>query len=216
MEVKKCSSCEQEYPATKDYFYTKLERKDGLEGVCKECNKNRKTRKSIKEDKENIGIRVCGVCKIEYPMTPEYFFRRKVNKNGFQTVCKTCKNNTPALIRRRKIGNDTLLKVLQERYRGLLHRSKLKKLKVDITVEDLINCWNIQNGICAISGIKMEHKIYSGKIDNNVSVDRIDSNLGYLKNNIQLVGSSINKMKSNLTMKDFVEICNNIVKFNKL
>jgi hypothetical protein len=214
-QSKVCNRCKEDKPLTKEYYYCKSATKDGFEGICKKCNRTRKSNIYKKEEAESKGNRICGICKNEYPMTQEYFFRRKANKKGFQTVCKNCKYNTPALIKRRKIGNDSLVKVLKERYRALLHRSKIKNLIVDIDVDDLINIWDLQNGQCAISGIKMRHEIYSGKIDSNVSVDRIDSNFGYTKNNIQLVCSSINKMKSTLTMEQFIELCNLIIKFNK-
>lgn len=215
MNVKICNRCKETKPLTKEHFYGKTATKDGFEGICKKCNRSRKSNIEKKEAAEKIGNRICGTCNIEFPMTGEFFFRRKANKMGFQTTCKNCKNNTPALIKRRKIGNDSIIKVLEERFRGLTHRSKVKKFKVEITVQDLIDCWEKQKGLCALSGILMKHSIYSGKIETNVSVDRIDSNIGYTKDNIQLVCSCINKMKSTLSVEQFIDICNKIVKYNK-
>ena len=37
MESKKCLKCENELPATKDYFYGHKRRKDGLQAYCKKC-----------------------------------------------------------------------------------------------------------------------------------------------------------------------------------
>lgn len=34
----------------------------------------------------------------------------------------------------------------------------------------------------------------------NISIDRINSDLGYTKDNIQLIGAMINRMKSDLTL----------------
>ena len=37
MKSKKCLKCENELPATKDYFYRHKGRKDGLQAYCKKC-----------------------------------------------------------------------------------------------------------------------------------------------------------------------------------
>lgn len=34
--------------------------------------------------------KICSVCGIEYPLTPEFFYRRKENKDGFKSPCKNC------------------------------------------------------------------------------------------------------------------------------
>ena len=41
----------------------------------------------------------------------------------------------------------------------------------------------------------------------NISIDRINSDLGYTKDNIQLVSAMINRMKSDLTSKEFIDFC---------
>lgn len=41
----------------------------------------------------------------------------------------------------------------------------------------------------------------------NLSVDRIDSNKGYEPDNIQLVDKRINMMKQSLSNDEFIELC---------
>lgn len=41
----------------------------------------------------------------------------------------------------------------------------------------------------------------------NISVDRIDSSKGYTKDNVQLVCDIVNRMKLDLNMSKFVELC---------
>jgi len=36
--MKKCKKCKQEYPATKEYFYTDRTMKDDLRSYCKKCS----------------------------------------------------------------------------------------------------------------------------------------------------------------------------------
>lgn len=71
--------------------------------------------------------------------------------------------------------------------------------------------WNKQNGLCAISNIPMTYTFNSGRIPTNVSVDRIDSNKSYTKNNIQLVCMAVNQMKSDLDMITFYRFCEAIL-----
>lgn len=51
------------------------------------------------------------------------------------------------------------------------------------------------------------------KIDNyyNVSIDRVDSTVGYTKDNIVLCCDSINSMKNSMPKEFFIELCRNIV-----
>ena len=53
-----------------------------------------------------------------------------------------------------------------------------------------------------------------GYADNSyvVSVDRVDSNKGYLKDNVVLCCDSVNTMKMKLDTKEFLNICKEIVK----
>lgn len=89
--------------------------------------------------------------------------------------------------------------------RYLLGKAKLRKQhEFDITPEDLYELWEKQNGLCA----------YSKKPLNNTanhlqraSLDRIDSKIGYVKDNIQLVTYAVNKMKQEFSEGDFLELC---------
>lgn len=42
MELKRCTKCGNEYPATLDYFTKHINSKDGLRGHCKECHNKEK------------------------------------------------------------------------------------------------------------------------------------------------------------------------------
>lgn len=95
----------------------------------------------------------------------------------------------------------------------LLHKARFRKYSFDISLKFLINLWNKQQGLCALSGLRMTHK--GSPAFTNVSLDRKKSDRGYTKNNIQLVCVGINKMKSNLTDKKFIEICTTIVRNKK-
>jgi hypothetical protein len=52
----------------------------------------------------------------------------------------------------------------------------------------------------------------NGRILTNLSIDRIDSKKGYIKDNIQFVCMAINQMKSDLTLDELYFFCENILK----
>lgn len=74
------------------------------------------------------------------------------------------------------------------------------KHEVAITLNDLIDLWHCQQGRCAISSKKMEHKrcLFA------VSIDRINSHLGYISGNVQLVCQAINMAKNRYSNEDMI------------
>lgn len=93
------------------------------------------------------------------------------------------------------------------------NKAKKRKIEFDLTMEEAWNKFEQQDGKCIFTGklltITTRHK------NGNASLDRIDSNKGYIKNNIQWVDKRVNLMKHNLTDKKFIEICKLIAEYNK-
>ena len=52
----------------------------------------------------------------------------------------------------------------------------------------------------------------AGKL-NTVSIERIDSKVGYTKDNTILVCQAINRMKSNFGFEDFYSLCADVAQF---
>ena len=61
----------------------------------------------------------------------------------------------------------------------------------------------------------MTYYFDSGRVPTNLSVDRIDSSLGYIKGNIQLVCMAVNQMKSDLTVEQLKYFCKSILEYKK-
>lgn len=81
-----------------------------------------------------------------------------------------------------------------------------------LTCEDLITQFNKQDGKCIFTGRKLV--LPNNQKDSNenmVSIDRIDSSLGYHANNIQLTIPIVNKMKFDMTSSEFISLCKEIV-----
>jgi len=117
----------------------------------------------------------------------------------------------------RKLFGDKLKRTAYEEISGqfwarLKANAKTRNINVEV---DIKYCWNLfleQNRTCALSGIKLTFSNQS-KIQ-TASLDRINSSLGYVKENLQWVHKTINLMKRNLTTDEFVEFCKKVVENN--
>lgn len=65
-----------------------------------------------------------------------------------------------------------------------------------MTVEALLELLKKQQGLCALTGIPMTHG--QTVMETAMSIDRIDSNVGYRMTNIQLVCQRVNVMKMDM------------------
>jgi len=96
--------------------------------------------------------------------------------------------------------------------RNTLNRGRV--LECSISIEDLEEQWVKQDGKCALSGVELcfSEVQYSDvtKPRGSASVDRIDSNVGYVKSNIQFVDKRINIMKQDMSQEDFIDMCRKI------
>ena len=80
-----------------------------------------------------------------------------------------------------------------------------RNIKVDITLDDLQEQWDEQDGLCAYTGIPLT--VPRGRKVGDASVDRIDSSLGYIRSNIQWVHKRINSMKNDMDEEEFLFMC---------
>ena len=96
------------------------------------------------------------------------------------------------------------------RWKETKYRAKKKQLDFTITIQDFLSQYQNQNGKCYYTGRLLTNLI--DKIENfSLSIDRVNSDVGYVKNNIVLCGSIVNKMKLNLSTEQFISICSEIV-----
>lgn len=88
------------------------------------------------------------------------------------------------------------------------HRSKKKNIVFDISAQDLVDIFNEQNGLCAISGMPLDWQTFGkGRSPLTCSIDRINPKVGYIRSNLRLVCMQINTMKTDLTDKELRKWC---------
>lgn len=99
--------------------------------------------------------------------------------------------------------------------------AKKRNIKFLLTIEEAWQKYIEQKGKCALTGIpikfelnQVHHKGIDNRITRTASLDRIDSSLGYNKENIQWVHKDINIMKNKFKQEYFLKMCKLICKKN--
>jgi hypothetical protein len=91
---KQCTTCEQFFPATLEYFHSHYTTFDRLRPQCKECRSKiaKDIRKKNRPDVAPQGYKQCGKCKEIKPATTEFFSPAKRYAYGVSSQCKKCTN----------------------------------------------------------------------------------------------------------------------------
>ena len=170
--------------------------------------------------KRKLGKCVCNNCGVEFekPMSeitrneklgrPNFCSRSCVGKNNAKNLGDHL-GNYKKIMGYKRFGDD--FTKFRYHYRNIKNR----KHDVTISIDDLKRVWEIQQGVCFFSGVKLELSSYT-KINKNplyaASLDRIDSSKGYSLDNIRWVSRAINWMKNDMSddmVYEFLEIIRN-------
>lgn len=154
-----------------------------------------------------LGKCLCKNCGVEFEK-PQSEINRNNNLNRPNFCSRSCvgrhnvKNlgkyngNVERILGMKRVGDQ------YTKFRYHFRNIKKRFKEVDVTIDDLKNQWESQNGICYFTGIKLDLSSYT-KINKNpiytASLDRIDSSKGYVKDNIRWVSRSINYMKNDMS-----------------
>lgn len=92
-------------------------------------------------------------------------------------------------------------------------RRKKDSREFSISIEFAWDLFIKQNRLCKLSGIPLTFD-QNGEA-RTASLDRINSDLGYIEDNVQWVHKDINIMKNIYTQEYFVEICKKVAELDK-
>ncbi len=204
-----CSECQVD--KTLDKFHANKKGVYGLHNKCKEC-RNKLNRQKNYSPITN-GNKLCPKCSLVLDISE--FNKDKTNKSGLQTYCKSCSTNNV------KQWTSSFNGYINKIYLDLVNNQKKSNnpQTINININDIKEQYYKQNGICALSGIRMTMDTYMSKDNhiinkNNMVIDRINYNLGFEKDNIQLVINIAHKMKNDMNNDDFIKLCKIINDFN--
>jgi hypothetical protein len=147
--------------------------------------------------------KVCKGCKQELPLS-EFATTSNKNRAGARhiwprSLCRQCNSL------QQKIWYKSSL---HTRFLCLLAGARRRKpLNFSLTIEDLEGQYKKQSGLCYYSHKPLS--LETGK--DSISLDRIDPNGSYNKDNIVLVCWIINWMKADQTTEEFVIRCKQVV-----
>jgi len=138
------------------------------------------------------------------------FHANKARYDGFSSFCKECeklkytgKNNNRKELKRKSDIEHWI------KWSCIRKRTECKKhgIKFTITPEQLIDIWYKQDGRCFYSNIKMT---ISTNSLTDISFERLNSNIGYVSNNVVFASKAMNNMKNNATYTDFISFLTNM------
>jgi hypothetical protein len=162
------------------------------------------------------GKQTCKFCNEEKEL--EEFYSNGCFSDGtkkYRTRCKKCvlsmlKTNQQSIYACKVIKRSSSYKNFISSI--LNHASQRKQhLGFNIDLIYLLQIYSEQNGLCAISGVQMTHIAGCGKVNTNISIDRIDSSKGYVRGNVQFVCDYVNRMKQNLLIDEMLWWCDRIL-----
>lgn len=158
----------------------------------------------------SVRKRTCKGCNVMKEHTREFFHKSSRTRTGLNTVCKVCVvTRTQDYARRFKDKVNKKAKRVRLLYpeRSLLVRARqralTRKLSFNITKEDIIIPL-----VCPILGIPIIKNVGRklGPPDNRPSLDRIDNNKGYTKDNIVVCSNRANQIKNCGTAEEHQKI----------
>lgn len=209
---KTCSKCKESKPLNDENFYINNRKgKKIIPSLCKTCK-----RINPINDEGNV---LCMCCKkyLDKNEFKDSFLPRLKNRNFKKRHCINCVSQKRKNSRKNQKPN--LKSFLHNKFFAATLRTKSKnknRIFFDINIDEdyLYYLYNLQKGKCAISGVEMTYIEHNGNIPTNISIDRLNSNLGYIKENVHLVCNIVNIMKNTMTVEELKYWCNLILNNN--
>ena len=115
-------------------------------------------------------------------------------------VCKKCANNNPENNAHKGYYKNVLRASFVHKYKT---GAETRGIEWNVSFEYLADLLIEQDFKCALSGESLD----AMEVSNNCSLDRINSNLGYVEGNLQWVTSMVNMCKQAYPQKEFINMC---------
>ena len=155
--------------------------------------------------------KTCSACKKQLPIFS--FSKNLAAKDGLQYKCRPCdieyqkqrrENNKEVFLEYGRAYQKDRRKNFEYRLQMLINaskqRAKLKNREHSITLEDIKDLYPV-DGKCPVFGFNLEFND-AGFRETSPSIDRIDSDKGYTKDNIQIISWKANRLKAYATVED--------------
>jgi hypothetical protein len=90
------------------------------------------------------------------------------------------------------------------------HQAKYRNIPFRLTIEQMATLFEAQRGRCALTGLHLQFSSQDSRrkgTPQTASLDRIDSSLGYVEGNVWWVHKDVNRIKRELPLERFLELC---------
>lgn len=166
-------------------------------GSCRNCSRHYTEAKGkvegVYKRKDGKWCSTCSGCGKEQAYTRKDHAKQSTLSDW---QCKPCVSKAKSFVNNQKVDPKTRL------YKKFKRGAKGRGLDFNLTEDDMFSNFT---GKCALSGVDLDIG-YNG----NASLDRIDSKLGYVKENVQWVDAKVNLAKRNMSDEEFIEMCKNV------
>lgn len=178
-----------------------------------ECLKENNIKRGLEKRKEWEAIAEankmqCRSCNLEKTLDM-FSMRKHPEYTMWVKECRECENKRKDDVAKKRVLNNGLEWNITQILRGINQRSQKYNRECDVDLEFLVDLYNKQEGLCPYSGRKMVFDINSPE---RLSLDRKDSNQGYIKTNVVWCCWQANNIKQDLSMEDFKKWINIIHK----
>ena len=210
--TKICKCCNNSFVVDRNHRMVKYCSKDCKRQVFAERSA------SFRKARTSSDLKICSICKIEQSLSNF--------SSDSHTYCRPCAaqwmKNKRKERSKEKWKQDreiiaaakgrSYISYLTTNLPAIRSRAKIKNIEFDITAKDLTDLAEQQQLKCALTREVLTFITGKGRVMTNASVDRIDSNKGYIKNNIQLVSLQANTLKNILSMDELFLLCERILR----
>ena len=139
----------------------------------------------------------CKKCTLIKPIN-EFQFGRKGQKYEYRfSFCNLCRRKQVRL----NLNSD-INRFMNDHYNRTRLRSKKNSIPFDITKDQYLAQYNLQNGLCFFTDEKMICELGSGKHKNSLSIDKIIPEKGYVIGNFVFCTNKINTCKNDLSLDE--------------
>lgn len=190
-------------PCTKskalEWHHHKREKVLGIDEARRLRDQHRRFKEMAERDTQRVGEKTCRCCEKVLPVSDFYVVSGK-----HDSYCKQCR-----LVIDKQLNSRSPSGRMKSLLSAARTRSRYAELDFDLTRDFLLGLWRKQGGKCYYTG--MELTFDGNRRPSALSIDRVDSSLGYTQENVVLCSRVVNEMKSNMGVDELVELSRRIV-----
>ena len=136
----------------------------------------------------------------------EYYHRNKKNilEKARINSAQYYQDNKEVFLERAKRSRERYYE--KQILRATRSRAKRDGIEFNLTIEDIVIPEK-----CVFLDIPLTRTQGKGRVWSNASIDRIDNNIGYVKENIQIISLKANVMKSHASLSELIIFSKNCI-----